>query len=304
MTLPRLWLTVIILPFWINDILSITELSDTTFWDLIPTTGLFFSQQSYSEHYKGGGLNSTALSHRLDLVAKYKQAQNSWTSRLSTRYGVIKIEDQPLQKNQDHFEIDSKFDHQLQKHLQISGVFNFNTKFHDFYAIKKNGIRGKRIGNFLSPATINLGSGIDYITKDKSLSVFYTPINSKLTIVKDRSLVDQYLPLANRNRGVRYELGSLLRLELKKEIFKNITVHTVSNFFTNHLENFGAIDVKIENQFNFKVNKFFSVNLLTNLIYDEDILFDLASSDSEEKSSKGPRTQFKELLNIGISHTF
>ncbi len=277
---------------------------DSSHWSFNPTLGLFFSQQGHSAHFKGGGLNSTALSARADLLLDRKLERHTWTTRMALRYGVIKVAQNPLQKNQDHCEVDSKYSHQLKKHLQVSGILNFTTRFHDFYELNKNGELGKRIGNFLSPAYLNLGTGIDYVTKDKSLSLFYTPVNSKLTLVKDPSLVNQYLPLANQERGARYELGSLLRVELKKEIFKNIHLHSISNFFTNHLESFGSIDVKIENQFNFKVNKFFSVNLVTSLIYDEDILFEIPSGQSETKSHKGPRTQFREVLNIGLSHTF
>ena len=273
-------------------------------WTFQPTLGAYFSQQGFSNHYKGGGLNATALSTRADVLLEKKRAKGTWSSRLVMRYGVIKMKDQVLQKNQDHFEIDSKYGYQINKHLQLSGIFNFTTRFHDFYKLEKTGARGKRIGNFLSPAYLNLGSGIDYVTKDKSFSIFYTPLNSKITVVNDPTLTSQYLPAEDRSHGRRYELGSLLRLELKREICKNIFLHSVSNFFTNHLDNFGAIDVNIENQFNFKVNKYFSVNLLTSLVYDEDILFDIGSDDLETPTHKAPRTQFKEVLNIGLSHTF
>lgn len=278
---------------------------DTSNWTLQTTAGLFFAQHGYSEHYKGGGLNSTALSNQIEVLLDFTEEKKTWNNRITARYGIIKISDYPLQKNQDHLEIDSKYSHQVSKCMRISGVFNFNTKFHDFYELEKNGERGKMIGNFLSPAYINIGSGIDYLTKDKSLSIFYTPLNSKVTIVKDQSLALQYLPEKYASRGARYEVGSLIRLELKKEILKNVTVHSIGNFFTNHLKDFGNFDVRIDNQFNFKVNKLLSFNLRTSLIYDEDIQFAIAEdSELTNTSKKGPRTQFKEILNIGLSHTF
>ncbi|MCB0688421.1 MAG: DUF3078 domain-containing protein [Saprospiraceae bacterium] len=279
---------------------------DTSYWSSKKSTGLFFSQQSFSPYFKGGGISSIALGTVIDINADYKKAKRSWNNRFQLRYGIIKMAELPVQKNDDHLEIDSKYGYQFTPHLKVTGLFNFQTKMHDIYELKKTGERGKRIGNFLAPAYFHLGSGIDYFTKDKWLSIYYSPINSKLTIVADRSLVNQYLPGIEEGRNTKYELGSLLRIEIKKEIMTNISVHTIGSFFTNHLDDFGVFDVNIENKLNFKINKLFSVNLLTQLIYDEDILFDIQSTGAEQPEiiGKGPRTQFKEVLNIGLTHSF
>ncbi len=281
---------------------------DTSYWLSKTTSGLFFSQHSYSQYFKGGGITSVALGGTLDLEANYRKNKRSWDNRFQFRYGVIKMSELPLQKNDDHIEIDSKYGYGFSPHLKVTGLFNFRTRMHDIYEIGKSGERGKRIGNFLAPAYFNLGSGIDYHTKDKWLSLYYSPINSKLTVVADRSLVAQYLPGIEEGRTTRYELGSLLRVEVRKEIMTNIVIHTVGTLFTNHLDNFGVFDVNIENKLNFKINKLFSVNLFTQLIYDEDILFDITQDLGEETGEtiihQGPRTQFKEVLNIGLTHSF
>ncbi len=280
---------------------------DSSYWHVTPTAGLFFSQQSFSPYYKGGGVNSIAVGHHSLLEAKYEKEETSWENKLVVRYGVIKVAGHALQKNEDHLEIDSKYSHEFSKHLRISGLFNLKTRMHDAYELGKDGSRGKRIGNFLAPAFINVGSGLDYLTKDKCLSIYYTPVNSKITIVTEDGLREQYFPQDRQDGHARYEFGSLLRLEIKKKLMDNIFVHSTGTFFTNHLQGFGIFDVDIENKINFKVNKFFSVNLLTHLIYDEDILFDIVTTDpggEGEVTRRGPRTQFKEVLNIGLSHTF
>lgn len=279
---------------------------DTSFWTTKKNSGLFFSQQSFSAYYKGGGISSIALGSTIDIEANYKREKRSWNNRFQMRYGIIKIAGLPVQKNDDHIELDSKYGYQITPHLTFTGLFNFKTRMHDIYELKKTGERGKRIGNFLAPAVFHLGSGVDYFTKDKWLSLYYSPINSKLTVVADRSLVNQYLPGIEDDKNSRYELGSLLRIEVKKEIMTNIFIHTIGSFFTNHLDNFGVFDVNIENKLNFKINKLFSVNVLTQLIYDEDVLFDIESPGGEQPdiTHKGPRTQFKEVLNIGLTHSF
>ena len=286
------------------SVLDSTQQNADTTWTFSPTVSLFFSQNSYSTYYKGGGINSLAFGSHFDLIAEYQKDNKTWSNQLQVRYGVLKMADQPIAKNEDDIILDSKFGVDLSDHLKISGLLNFRTKMHDIYALDKQGQKGKRSGNFLAPAFINLGSGLDYNSKDKSLSIFYTPVNSKVTIVMDESLRDQYLQNVEHGNA-KYELGSLLRLEIKKQLMENITVHSVSTFFTNHLSNFGVFDVNIENKLNFKVNKLFKIHLLTQLVYDEDILFDIETPGEEDPAIKqGPRTQFREVLNIGLSHTF
>jgi hypothetical protein len=46
-----------------------------------------------------------------------------------------------------------------------------------------------------------------------------------------------------------------------------------------------------------KINKFFSANVRTNLIYDDDILIE------NEEGVSAPRVQFKEILSVGFSYT-
>ncbi len=276
--------------------------SSSTF--LRTTFGLFFSQHCYSKYFKGGGRSSVALGGHIDTEYNHQKSNHHWENRLQIRYGVIKMSELPVQKNEDLFQLDSKFGHQVTKNLKISALFGISTRLHDIYEIDKEGHRGKRIGNFLSPLYVNLGSGIDYFTKGKWLSIFYTPVNSKFTHVSDSSLVPQYFPQNETGKKSRYELGSLLRFEIKKEIMQNIFLHTVGSFFTNHLDDFGIFDVNVESILKLRVNKHLSVNLLTHLVYDQDILFDIPIEDGENVNSyKAPRTQFKEVLNVGLTHS-
>ncbi len=273
-------------------------------WSVKKSVGLFFNQAAYSNYWKGGGVNSIALSSRYELLANFKKNNSNWENRIEFQYGVIKIGSNEIQKNEDNFEVNSKYGYKFSKHLRLTGLLSFQTRLHDQYALKKNGEKGKRIGNFLSPALLNVGSGLDYFTNNKVLSVYYTPVNSKITYVHDGTVRKQYLPKEPEGAKAKYELGSLVRVEVKKEIWTNVFLHSISTFFTNHLKNFGNIDVNIENRLKFKVNKFLSANFLTQLVYDEDTRFDILDEEGEPTGKKGPRTQFKEVFNIGFSHSF
>ena len=63
------------------------------------------------------------------------------------------------------------------------------------------------------------------------------------------------------------------------------------------MDNPGNIDVNADILFKFKVNGWFSASLNWTVIYDHDI--NIEGSDG----GFGPRTQFKSVLGLGISHT-
>ncbi|MDH3246056.1 MAG: DUF3078 domain-containing protein [Saprospiraceae bacterium] len=273
--------------------------ADSSQWNVTPEFGFFFSQQSYSEYHKGGGLSSLALSQEIGLRNDYSNRNLHFENEFSIKYGMIKVADNPIQKSEDRLEINARLRRDIDQNLQISALFDLKTHLHDIYQLDKQGRRVKLTGNFFAPAFIHLGSGIDISTNDNKFNIFYSPLNSKFTIVTNDLLAPQFLK-GDQESNFRHELGSLLRLELKKTLAENISIHSHGTFFTNHLEDFGVFDVELEGKLKFKVNKFFNVNLLAHFVYDEDILFDV--SDDEADIEQLPRAQFREILNLGISH--
>ncbi|MBX2814962.1 MAG: DUF3078 domain-containing protein [Saprospiraceae bacterium] len=278
--------------------------ADSTAWDIKTKTSLFFAQSSYGQYWKGSGRSSLELGGDLLFTATRTVGKNTIENKVILQYGVIKVGQKTFQKNEDRLEVEARYSRKVSKYLKLSGLFNFRTHMHDFYSLNADGDRLRKTGNFMAPGFFHLGTGLDFGTKDKVLRVYYTPLNSKLTVVTDRELRAQYLPAMLAKQALRYELGSLVRVQIEKELMTNIVFKSTGTFFTSHLQNFGNFDVNLEGDLNFKVNKHFRVNLRTQLIYDEDIMFDLVTPDGEGTGQKGPRTQFKEVLNLGLSHTF
>ncbi len=277
---------------------------DSTAWKLLTKSKLFFAQSSYGQYWKGTGQNSLELGTSIDFRAKRTRNGRTWEHKALVRYGMIKLGGHSFQKNEDQLRLESKFSKKVSNNLKVSGLVSAQTHLYDFYALDKNGAQANQIGGFLAPGLFHLGSGIDMSSKSEAIRIFYTPINSKLTVVRNKNLRAQFLPESVANKGVRYEFGSLLKVQLKKELVQNIVFESTGSFFTSHLQNFGNFDVDIEGNLNFKVNKYFEVSLRTHLIYDEDIQFKVIDEEGEPTAQVGPRTQFKEVLHIGMSHTF
>ena len=68
--------------------------------------------------------------------------------------------------------------------------------------------------------------------------------------------------------------------------------------FSDYLKNPERIDIDWQTGIAMKVNKWLSTNITTHLIYDDDVMI------TDNKGKKGPRTQFKEVLSVGVSFLF
>jgi hypothetical protein len=101
-------------------------------------------------------------------------------------------------------------------------------------------------------------------------------------------------------KHMKGEFGPYIRAVFNKEIFKNITLNTSLELFSDYLKDFGNIDVNWNVLMGFKVNKWFSATLNTQLLYDDDVMI----KSTPLSQTIGPRTQFKEVIGIGISYTF
>lgn len=292
-----------------------TVKKEETYWRYTNLGNLYLSQSAYSEYWKGGGFNNITVLGDFDWKAIYKKDKSNFTYNFNVQYGLMKRTDQEWIKNRDKLEMSGNYSHQFSNQLFLSALANMRTFLSQSHKINKQGMKGNLSGRFFSPLTFDIGSGLNLKTlepregkekknKQNKLDIYYTPINSKITIAADSVLAAQYLPEKFQSQGYRIELGSLIKIVMTFQLMKNITFQSKADFFTNHLDDFGNFDVIFENKLRMKVNKSISVDILSNLIYDEDILFDIIDEDGEPTGRKGPRTQFSESINVGITHSF
>jgi hypothetical protein len=76
------------------------------------------------------------------------------------------------------------------------------------------------------------------------------------------------------------------------------------DLFSNYLHNPQNVDVSWETIIGFKVNKYISATITTQLVYDDDVKIAVDKNGDGINESFGPRTQFKEVLGIGFSYNF
>lgn len=193
--------------------------------------------------------------------------------------------------------------------------------------------------NFLAPAYTNLALGIDY-KPAKWLSVNFAPLTGGFVIVKDADLRKSYsmglkkeyevmkeeyagvdasaltgddlakyerykaaMDSGDAYRGARFEFGAQLKVDAKVNINDNFSYSTQVVLFFNYLDDKPYMPrVNWDNRIDWKLAKYFSLTLTTNLIYDDDVMIK-NDKDLEQFPDGKARVQFKESLAFGFTYT-
>ena len=185
---------------------------------------------------------------------------------------------------------------------------------------------------FLSPAYTNLAVGID-VKPAKWLTLNIAPVTGSIVIVKDPEFRKSYgmqlkekfedvslLPetekkkyeedLATKDqaligqyyRGARFEFGAQLTADIKVNVNNNFSYSSQLKLFSNYLDKPGNLRVNWDNRFDWKLAKYFSLTVTTNLIYDDKVMIK-DEKDIDKYPDGKQRVQFKETLAFGFTWT-
>jgi hypothetical protein len=294
-------LTFILFTMFIMSTLTAQEIKDTTYWKKNGDITLSFNQVSFS-NWAAGGKNSVSGVALYNCARNYLKARTSWDNSLNLGYGLLKEDGRHVTKSEDKMEFSSKGGYKLTEKSKwyASGLFNFRSQFANGY---KYPDMNNKISAFLAPAYITLGLGADFKPSDK-FSLFISPIGSKFTIVSDKDLSAIGAFGVDPGKKFRAEMGANLKSELKFPIVTNVDVVTALGLFTNYLKKPQNIDVNWDFRLNLKINKFLSANLITNMIYDDDIYVAVDRNNDGDFEGKGRRVQLKQLFGAGFSYKF
>ena len=167
----------------------------------------------------------------------------------------------------------------------------------------------------MAPGYGLLSLGMDYKPNDH-FSAFISPATVKFTFVNDdklastgafgvqKDIIDptDSTKFIQRHKTHREEFGAYVKLQYQTKVMENITFQTVLELFSNYFHNPQNVDVNWTTLTTFKVNKFISATLSTQLIYDDDIK--VLRNVGDKKGTSGPDVQFKQVLGVGFSYKF
>lgn len=275
-----------------------TAVADTA-WKIGGDFSLQFNQASYT-NWQAGGVNSVAGNTLLDIFANYdKGGRWTWVNSLKLAYG-LNYQDTVFNKTDDRIELESRVDRNIGDHWNASALVNFRTQFSNGYA--NPGERGDsiRISSFMAPGYLLTALGFTYKPNNK-FSAFISPITSKMTFVNDQRLADMGAFGVDSGKTFRQEIGGYVNIAYNTPLVTDVKMQFTLDLFSNYLDGqYKFIDVNSGLMILMKVNKYITATLSCNLIYDNDILIDV----NGDGIGDGPRTQFKEVLGVGLAYSF
>jgi hypothetical protein len=253
--------------------------------------GINVSQGSLSNWAAGGDDFSLSLNSVLSLFAFYKKDKHSWDNTFDFNLGYVKTTSLGSRKNDDRFDLLSKYGYALNSKLNVAGLFNFRSQFFKGYTYDDEGERTLSSA-FLSPAYILVSPGLDF-KPNADLSVFVSPITARWTIVKDDTLSAKGLYGVDPGKHSNGEFGAFASVNYLKEFNKNITYKSRLDLFSNYRRKPKNVDLYFTNVLNVKLSKILSLTWSVDMIYDDDVrLFG--------KNNNGAALQLKSLVGIGL----
>lgn len=197
--------------------------------------------------------------------------------------------------------------------------------------------RGLKSG-FLAPAYTNLALGID-CTPTKWLSINIAPLTGGFVIVKtpdlrksysmhmtkehkaleekyasvdpttlvgeEKAAYDSYaadLASGAAYRSAKFEFGAQVKADVKVNVNDNFSYSSQLVLFANYLDIKHCPRINWDNRFDWKIAKYFSLTLTTNMIYDDQIMI-VNEKDIEAFPNGKARLQFKESIAFGFTYT-
>ncbi|MDN5349102.1 MAG: hypothetical protein PWQ54_498 [Bacteroidales bacterium] len=274
-------------------------------WKRGGNIGLNFSQ-SHLSNWAAGGDNALNWQSILNYSVNYAYEKNKWDNSISVALGYSHLGDAKAIKTDDKIEINSLYGYKAAENFFYSLAFSFKTQFTDGFDYKNDSTN--RISGFLVPAYITLGIGMEY-KSSSTFSINVAPVTGRVTIVNDQDLADkgefgvdpaEY----DENTGIkiadgktsRFEIGAKIAAILDIKLVENVNFNSKLELFSDYLHNPQNIDVDWQNLITMKINSWLNANISAHLIYDDDITI------RDNDGNSGPRTQFKEVLSIGLSY--
>lgn len=273
---------------------AVAQKADTTkAWTRGAKASLSFTQVSLT-NWAAGGENSFGGNSFLNLFANLKQGKTTWDNSLDMAYGLIKLGDAKIRKSDDKIDLVSKLGHNvIHKNLFLSANLSFKTQFTEGFNYPNDSVI---ISNFLSPAYLMLGLGLDY-KPYKFLSISFLPLTGRLTIVNDKVLSDAGAYGVDPGKKTRPEFGAAFKATIDKDIATNVSLKSKLELFSNYIDRPQNIDLNWEALMILKVNKYISTHIGFHTIYDHDIQI------TDKDGNTGPRTQFKQTFGVGLTYS-
>jgi hypothetical protein len=251
---------------------------------------LNIAQGSLSNWAAGGDNFSLTVNSLLSLYAFYKKDKHSWDNSFDFNLGYINTTSLGSRKNDDRFDLFSKYGYALSKKINLAGLFDLRSQFFKGYSY--SGDTKTLSSDFFAPGYILLGAGFDY-KPDSHLSIFFSPLTARWVIVRDTALSNQGAYGVTPGKKSNLELGAFATINYLKDFSKSVSFKSRLDLFSNYRHNPQNIDIYMTNALNIKLSKILTASWGVDFIYDDDVkLFG--------SNHHAPGLQVKSLVGLGL----
>lgn len=252
-------------------------------------------------NWNSGGSSLLSIGGKGNFELKYRSEVHWWENKIAFGYGFSRQGEEMkyTRKNEDYFDVYTKYSYYFDKYFNFSVIGNITSQFDAGFAYVDQDDGTERpilTSKFFAPAYFTGSAGFEY-KKKEDFFVFLSPITSKMTFVLDDTLSAHGDYGVEPGKELRKEFGAYIRSELKFKIMKNVWFKNTLYMFLNY-ETPDLIDIDWQTQLILVANKYIETMISTHLIYDDDIII------TRKDGSKGPITQFKQLIAVTLAYYF
>ena len=275
-------------------------------WKYKTETNLAFNQTGLWNWVKGG---EGSLSSLLDITgyADYNNKDKKLSSNnfVRLKLGFISSGDNPIRKNTDIFESNSKVNHKAFGKFDFSAVMLFKTQLLKGYNYPNDSIPVSKI---LNPGNFTLGLGLDY-KPNAQTSINFSPLSYKLTFVTDTANIDQTKYGVDKDRKAKHEPGINFLISNTMRPSRNVSLTNRLLLFTSYQKP-QNIDIDWELTFATRLNWFTELKINTHLIFSDNIKTSVLDKDKnpvlnpDGTEKKTARIQFKEMIGVSLAFRF
>lgn len=281
-------------------------------WKYRTEANFTFSQSALTNWVKGGE-NSVATLLDITGYADYnnKQLKISSNNFGRIKLGFLKSGDNPIRKNVDIIETNSKLNHKAFGKFDFSAIMLFKTQLAEGKIYIKNNDKDSAVvvSKMFNPTTLTIGLGLDY-KPNKKTSMNFSPFSYKGTYVFDTAKIDQTRYGIPKNKKALNEPGASFLISNEFKPAKNVTLTNRLQLFTNYIHNPLNVDVDWEMIGVVNLNWFTDIRFNAHFIFDDDtktVELDknkqpVLRPDGTQK--KTARVQFKEMLGLSLVFRF
>ena len=277
------------------------------FWDY-SLNGVLTINQTYLTNWTKGGESSYSSMIDLQGEATYnnKEAKTQWITSVRINFGTLSTKEHGFRKNNDLFEINSKFNGNAWGKIGMSASFYMKNQLARGYNYPNDSVI---VSKFLNPASITLGLGFEY-KPFKNTIINLAPLSYKNTFVLDTAMIDQTIHGIDEDKRSKQEMGAQLVFNNKVTPYKDLTIENRLRLFSSYLNKPQNVDTDWELIIDQKINWFFTIRLNLHLIYDDNVRFTVLDSEGlpvllpDGSEKKVAKTQFKEFIGLSLQFKF